>query len=80
MGFKENSKTFQFEKTIYDLVREGKDGFYYHVSKDLNISSSANVSALVTLQNDLLPHKENEMVVGLQFLVLKKMRRYILFN
>ena len=36
------------------MVREGKDGFYYHVPKDLNISSSANVSALVTLQNDLL--------------------------
>ena len=28
--------------------------FYYHVPKNLNISSSANVSALVTLQNDLL--------------------------
>ena len=55
MGFKGEFQNLPaVEKPIYDLVREGKDGFYYHVPKDLNISSSANVSALVTLQNDLL--------------------------
>ena len=73
MGFKGEFQNLPaVEKPIYDLVREGKDGFYYHVPKDLNISSSANVSALVTLQNDLL---------GLPFLVLKKMRKELtLFN
>ena len=55
MGFKGEFQNLPaVEKPIYDLVREGKDGFYYHVPKDLNISSSANVSALVTPQNDLL--------------------------
>mgnify|MGYP002743798536 FL=1 len=55
MGFKGEFQNLPaVEKPIYDLVREGKDGFYYHVPKNLNISSSANVSALVTLQNDLL--------------------------
>ena len=50
---RENSKNLPaVEKPVYDLVREGKDGFYYHIPKDLNISYNANVSALLTLQND----------------------------
>ena len=55
MGFKGEFQNLPaVEKPVYDLVREGKDGFYYHIPKDLNISYSANVSALLTLQNDLL--------------------------
>ena len=55
MGFKGEFQNLPaVEKPVYDLVREGKDGFYYHIPKDLNISSSANVSALVTQQNDFL--------------------------
>ena len=55
MGFKGEFQNLPaVEKPVYDLVREGKDGFYYHIPKDLNISYNANVSALLTLQNDLL--------------------------
>ena len=60
MGFKENSKPSAVEKPVYDLVREGKDGFYYHVPKNLNISSSANVSALVTLKMTSSLHKKHD--------------------
>ena len=76
MGFKGEFQNLPaVEKPVYDLVREGKDGFYYHIPKDLNISSSANVSALVTQQMTSFSLKENEMVVGLQSLVLTKMQK-----
>lgn len=55
MGFKGEFQNLPaVEKPIYDLVREGKNGFYYNVPEDLNIPYNADMSALLTLQNDLL--------------------------
>lgn len=42
------------ERPIYDLVQEGKSGFYYPVPEDKSILSDDNVSALVTESNDTL--------------------------
>ena len=42
------------ERPIYDLVQEGKSGFYYPVPEDKSILSDDNVSSLVTESNDTL--------------------------
>ncbi|MGT2797314.1 S8 family serine peptidase [Streptococcus intermedius] len=42
------------ERPIYNLVKEGKSGFYYDVPKDKSVSAKDNVSAIVTSSNDTL--------------------------
>lgn len=42
------------ERPIYDLVQEGKSGFYYPVPEDKSILSDDNVSSLVTESSDTL--------------------------
>ena len=55
MGFKGEFQNLPaVEKPIYNLIREDKNGFYYNVPKDLDIPKSADASAVLTLQNDLL--------------------------
>ena len=40
------------ERPIYNLVQEGKSGFYYPVPKDKSILSDDNVPSLETESND----------------------------
>lgn len=42
------------EKPIYNLVRDGKSGFYYKVPEDKSIESSSNVTSLLTTSSDTL--------------------------
>ncbi|MDO4667719.1 MAG: S8 family serine peptidase [Streptococcus sp.] len=42
------------EKPIYNLVREGKSGFYYDVPENKHLPADADVSALQTMENDPL--------------------------
>lgn len=42
------------EKPIYNLVREGKSGFYYDVPEDKSVSAGDNVSAILTTANETL--------------------------
>ena len=79
---RENSKTFQL------LKNQSMIWFAKEKMASTIMFQKIWISPLVPMFLRLLPrkmtfssHKENEMVVGLQFLVLKKMRKvHILFN
>ena len=55
MGFRGSFQDIPaVEKPIYNLVREGKSGFYYDVPETKHVPSNANVTSLVSNVNDVL--------------------------
>ena len=55
MGFRGSFQNIPaVEKPIYNLVREGKSGFYYDVPETKDVASNANVTTLVSNANDVL--------------------------
>ena len=55
MGFRGSFQNIPaVEKPIYNLVREGKSGFYYDVPETKHVPSKANVTSLVSNANDVL--------------------------